>query len=225
MHTHAKTIRTMRTKALILSAAVSLAAVVSAMAQTTNVYSVNAVGYVTISLTNGYNLIANPLNATSNNLNTVLTNVADSATFIKWLPGSQGFKSASSFFAGFGWVPDDSWKPGEAGFLFSPDNRTMTFVGEVPQGTFTNSLGVGYSMVSSVIPQSGALTNADFNFPAGDSDTFLSWNAAARGYDSATTYFAGFGWSPTTPNLQVGQGFFVFKSVSTNWVRTFSANN
>ena len=105
----------MRTKALILSAAVSLAAVVSAMAQTTNVYSVNAVGYVTISLTNGYNLIANPLNAPTNNLNTVLTNVADAATFIKWLPGSQGFKSATSFIAGFGWAPDDSWNPGEAG--------------------------------------------------------------------------------------------------------------
>ncbi len=215
----------MRTKALILSAAVSLAAVVSAMAQTTNVYSVNAVGYVTISLTNGYNLIANPLNAPTNNLNTLLTNVADSSAFIKWNSASQGFKSASSFIAGFGWAPDDSWNPGEAGFLFSQDNRTLTFVGEVAQGTLTNRLSVGYSMVSSIVPQSGSLTNTDFNFPVADSDTFLSWNAAARGYDSATSYIQGFGWAPYTPQIQVAQGFFIFKAASTNWVRTFSANN
>ena len=47
----------MRTKTLLLTAALAAAGVVSSMAQ---VYSVNSVGYVNLTLPNGFSMIANP---------------------------------------------------------------------------------------------------------------------------------------------------------------------
>ena len=47
----------MRTKTLLLTAALSAAGIASSMAQ---VYSVNAVGYVNTPLVTGFNLISNP---------------------------------------------------------------------------------------------------------------------------------------------------------------------
>src|SRR5687768_13509192 len=49
----------MRTKTLLLTAALSVAGIATSMAQA--VYSVNAVGYVNTDLVPGFNLISNPL--------------------------------------------------------------------------------------------------------------------------------------------------------------------
>jgi len=63
-------INTMRTKTLLLSAALTAAGVCSSLAQ---VYSVNAVGYVNLVVAPGLSMIANPLSATDNTLGGVLT--------------------------------------------------------------------------------------------------------------------------------------------------------
>jgi hypothetical protein len=57
----------MRTKALLLAAAFAAAGVATSVAQ---VYSVNAVGYVNVTLPPGFSLVSNPLNAGTGN-NTV----------------------------------------------------------------------------------------------------------------------------------------------------------
>src|SRR5690349_6980992 len=57
----------MRTKALLLTAALAAAGVSTSVAQ---VYSVNAVGYVNVAAPAGYSMISNPLNAVAGN-NTV----------------------------------------------------------------------------------------------------------------------------------------------------------
>jgi hypothetical protein len=62
----------MRTKTLLLTAALSAAGVATSMAQ---VYSVNAVGYVNTQLVPGLNLISNPLEAADNKIKTLLTGV------------------------------------------------------------------------------------------------------------------------------------------------------
>jgi hypothetical protein len=60
----------MRTKTLLLTAALSAAGVATSMAQGA-VYSVNAVGYVNTPLVAGFNLVSNPLNNTAANGNTI----------------------------------------------------------------------------------------------------------------------------------------------------------
>src|SRR5689334_13849488 len=57
----------MRTKTLLLTAALSAAGIATSMAQA--VYSVNAVGYVNTTLVPGFNLVSNPLdNKTGNTI-------------------------------------------------------------------------------------------------------------------------------------------------------------
>src|SRR5947207_10303632 len=53
----------MRTKTLLLTAALAAAGAASAMAQ--NVYSVNAVGYANVSVPSGFSMIACPFEQTS----------------------------------------------------------------------------------------------------------------------------------------------------------------
>src|SRR6185369_11188893 len=83
--------QTMRTKTLLLTAALVGAGIASSMAQA--VYSVNAVVYVNLSLTNGYSMIANPLNNGSNALSQILPNVPDGATILKFDASQQKFST------------------------------------------------------------------------------------------------------------------------------------
>ena len=59
----------MRTKTLILAAALTAAGLASSLAQS-NVYSLNVVGYVNKTLTGGslFSVVNNPLNTTNNTL-------------------------------------------------------------------------------------------------------------------------------------------------------------
>src|SRR5713226_299421 len=60
----------MRTKTLVLTAAISAAALATSMAQ---IFSVNAVGYVKVTVAAGnLQLLANPLNQPNNDLNLIL---------------------------------------------------------------------------------------------------------------------------------------------------------
>src|SRR4051812_11578446 len=66
----------MRTKALLLSAAVFAAGLISSQAQSSNVYSVNVVGYYTINVlpNGGYWFLANQATNQGNDINLILTN-------------------------------------------------------------------------------------------------------------------------------------------------------
>src|ERR1700691_5229746 len=65
----------MRTKTMLLSALLGTLGSVSVMAQSTNVYSLNAVGYINITIYPGFNMISCPLIASPDNtINTLLSN-------------------------------------------------------------------------------------------------------------------------------------------------------
>src|SRR5688572_23815862 len=130
--------QSMRTKTLLLTAAVLTAGLAASVAQ--SVYSVNAVGYVNKSLVAGYTLISNPLNGTNNLLSTILPVVADGTFILKWNAASQTFSDPSQYYDGLGWLPDATLNPGEGAFINAPAATTVTFVGEVPQGNLTNQI-------------------------------------------------------------------------------------
>ena len=242
----------MRTKALLLTAALSAAGVATSMAQ---VYSVNAVGYVNLSLRPGLSLIANPLNGTNNNLNTTLTlandGSEDGTTIFKFDDASQNYKSPIQWISGFGWFSADPAEdyilnPGQGFFIQNltspPHNINVTFVGEVPQGTLHNPLPGSFnlSIRSSQVPQAAPLGDTTINatgsllFPALDGDTVFVFNSTTQAYEQPYQYIGGFGWfsanvpdpGPAGPTLGVANSVFVQKTgpLSQDWTRTFSVN-
>jgi hypothetical protein len=217
----------MRTKAILLAAAVFAAGIGASVAQSP-VYSVNAVGYVTKTLTNGFNLICNPLNGTNNDLNTVIPVVPDGTYVLRWLPGGQTFDAQFQYFDGFGWFPTTTLNPGEGVFInipFTTPSVNVTFVGEVPQGNLTNRVSGNFSLISHIVPQSISLGDPGVSFPAVDGDYILFWDPGIQNFKPQTQFFEGFGWFPTDPIPAVGEGFFYNTAgAARNWARTFSVN-
>jgi hypothetical protein len=212
----------MRTKILILTAAIGLAGVI-AMAQ--DVYSVNAVGYVNSDLKAGLNLVSNPLtNQEGNMLTDLFGDLEFGATIFRW--AGEGFADASiNFGEGTGYTPDFELLPGESVFVQITADTTVTFVGEVPQGQLTNPLPAGISFRSSIVPQDIDLDDPAIGFPAEFGDTVFTWNNANNGYNDASINFgpdAG-GFSPDVI-VPVGEGFVVQKENAADWTRQFSVN-
>jgi hypothetical protein len=210
----------MRTKTLVLTAVVGAIGIASAAAQT--VYSVNAVGYVNKTVpASGFALLANPLNLATNTLTTVLPDVPANTVVFKFVNGafSQFTKRTS------GWTPDPnaSLNPGEGFFVKNVTTApiTITFVGEVLTGTQAVSYGAGYTLLGSLIPQSGKL-QTDLGLPAKQNDIVYTFNGA---YSQFTRRTDASPWPGTAgePTISVGDGFFYLnKGAAGSWSRTFT---
>jgi hypothetical protein len=231
----------MRTKTLLLTAALSAAGIASSMAQ---VYSVNAVGYINVTVPAGkYAIIANQLtNSPGNYLTNVLsTGVPDSASLAKWDAATGLFLDVDTYYDGYGWRDSSfnpsstQFNPGEAAFFQNPSGVpiTLTFVGEVPQGdTLSVSVLSGYNLISSIVPMSTSLTNATMGFPVPpDQTAYLEWDANAGAYKEVLTYYTGYGWkdgsfNDANPTPAVGGGFFMQNPDlgSFQWTRSFKVN-
>jgi len=218
----------MRTKLAVLTAAFVAAGALSSQAQS-NVYSLNVVGYVNVPLTNGFNMIANPLDldgtGTNNNVQGVFgTSLPNNTAVYKFSGG--GFNGFYSFTRG-AWSPGANTatlNPGEGIFLSVPANTNFTFVGQVLQGSQTNQfIAPGYTILGSKIPLSGALQTVLQYTPANGDAVYLydqSLNAGSGGYNSFLFSTRG-GWSPGEPNIAPGVGFFL-NTTSTSWVQNFT---
>jgi hypothetical protein len=192
-----------------------MASIAVAMAQT--VYSVNAVGYVKVGpiASQGFFLAANPLNLPTNSLAAVLPDVPNNTVVFKLVGGTfSAFTKRAT-----GWSAETTLNPGEGFFIQnkSADPLTITFVGEVLQGTQTSTYPAGFSILGSKVPQEGKL-ETDLGFTAQTNDQVFQ---LVNGTYTATTKRAT-GW--TEPVIPVGNGFF-FKAVAAGtWSRTFNVN-
>jgi len=189
----------MRTKTLLLTAALGAAGVTSALGQ---VYSVNAVGYINTALASGFNLVANQLNTGGNTVKEVHPTAPDGSFLYTFNPTS-GFSVIQY---------DGEWLPVEAGsttviapgtgyFLRVGAATTVTYVGEVPQGTLSIPLVAGFNLVGSKVPQAGGVTTA-LGYTPVDGDQVYTYNSTS-GY-SIFTYDGE--WLPSEPMLKVGEG-------------------
>ena len=211
-----------------MTAAVVAAGLGASVAQT--VYSVNSVGYVNKTLVPGYNLISSPLNATNSSLDTVLPVVPDGTVILKWDSALQTFAEANQYYEGIpGWFPSGTVTPGEGFFINIPgvSSVTVTFVGEVPQGSLTNRIAGNYSLIAQIVPQSISLTAPGVGFPPQDGDIYLPWSAALQTFGDSSQYYEGIpGFFPYDPTPAVAEGFFynTGPAAGRNWTRTFSVN-
>jgi hypothetical protein len=223
----------MRTKVLLGLAAIAASALTS-MAQS-NVYSLNVVGYYNVNIgvgSTGKRMIANQLNTTNNTIGSVLASVPEGSQFFKFNGGFTAYAYGPDDNGFDNWAPDGlaTLNPGEGGFFQSPVVTTVTFVGEVLQGSLTNTIpstppGNAHKVIrSSMVPQSAGITSV-LGLAADEGDQLYTF---AGGY----TAFAygpddnGFdNWAPSEPAPAVGEAFFYLKvngGPTTLWVRNFT---
>jgi hypothetical protein len=209
----------MRTKTILLSALLGAIGSVSVMAQT-NVYSLNAVGYINVTCPVGFSIVSCPLTTSPDNtLNTVMNNGAggyngslNGCEVYFWQPSTAGFSTDAAEAVGTGskgttantngWTHNGTnvLSPGAACWFQNNtlNPLTLTFVGQVPS-TVTNTLGAGFSLVGAGIPMSGDLASNTLanltNYNIGDQ--VYVWVPASNGfntYSSASGKAAGFGY-------------------------------
>jgi hypothetical protein len=235
----------MRTKTLLITAALAAAGLVSASAQ---VYSVNAVGYVNLTIpANGYRIISNPLNGNpDNNLNTILAlpqdGSFDGASVYRYNSLTQTYRDTMQWVSGPGWLasaPEDLVvNPGEGFFLqnIAGQPLNITMVGEVPSGTTQNPIqgDSKYTLASALVPRGGQIgytgLAGSLEFPADTGDSLYIFNYLTQGYEETAQYVEGVGWlhatfPPEGPTINPGEGFFVQKlAPNRNWTMTFTVN-
>jgi hypothetical protein len=216
----------MRTKTLLLTLALAAASAASSMAQ---VYSVNAVGYVNLTIPSGFSIIANQLNhSPDNTVGNVFGNPPNDVTLYLFNNATSTYDIASYLgFLGAWDHPEKVVGPGKGIFIYNSGAPfTQTFVGEVPQGTLSTPIPVGFNLVASQVPQSGLLQSQLGYVPStsGASDVVYRFNNATSQYN-VYTYIGFLGQWDTEPQPNVGEGYFIFRAdAGYNWTRTFSVN-
>jgi len=239
---------------MLLSALLGTLGSVAVMAQS-NVYSLNAVGYINVTLLPNWNIVTCPLiSSPDNTLATLLPNTTKAY-------GGPGYHMVVYAFTGgtysgsdtavipaaspngSGWISGGTLaiNPGSAVWIFNPftSNLNATWVGTVPSGSQTNALISGYSLVGSIVPATGDLiTNSITHFTGQNkNDVIYAWDPVNQGYYSYE-WFPAFGiWgyngstsTPADPTVtNIYEGFYYFNNSSTsttlNWVETYSVTN
>jgi hypothetical protein len=202
----------MRTKTLLLGAAALAAGVLSSTAQ--NVYSVNVVGYINVTVAPGYNLIANQLDVDGvDAVGTVLDNAAngnamDSCLVLKYNKAhanySVDYYDNTGFSGPTGWYDNSSLvlstntlAPGTGFFFYNGQstNLTLTVTGTVLQGTNTVPLTSGYTMISTPVPVPEQLVLSN-SFPVNDTMLYLYFtNTTGHGNYAVEDYYDDTGFS------------------------------
>jgi len=233
----------MKTKTVVLSALLGLAGIASVSAQT--VYSLNTVGYVNVVFPAAkLVLFANPLDTvnTLSNLFPTLNDNDAGATIYAYDSVAKRYQiyvyqgSSSG-----GWMDDSgsfdrnnvTMPPGKGAFFVAQNTFTNTFVGNVLQGTQTNTVYGGnvtlgsLTMVGSQVPQATDVTTMNLTGSLADGDTIYRYNGSA--YKSFTwslgdgVYYDDNG-NANTPVINVGEGFWIqsYNAANQPWVRTFN---
>jgi len=232
---------------MLLSALLGALGSVSVMAQT-NVYSLNAVGYINVTFPAGtYTILTCPLIASPDNtLNTLLNDTNGQYRHAQVYQFSGGTytvteSGVSTAADPSGWATggaDVTINPGQAVFFYNPTAAAMsaTFVGTVPTGSLTNALNPGYNLVGSIVPASGDIaTNSLIGLTNYTKHDFVYTYDPVNGYSSQDSVVApgnGTGYNnewtlgdPVTTN--VAQGFFYYNNATgTNygWVENYSVS-
>jgi hypothetical protein len=212
----------MRTKLVLTTAALGVAGSLGAVAQ---VYSVNAVGYINVTVpANQFVIAANQLNTGGNTIAQVIPTTVEGTTIYKY--GAAGFEVPNAFEFGEWGNPAQVLAPGDGFFVKnnSASPVTITFVGEVPQGaSLSTALRNGLNLTASQVPQAGRL-QADLGYVPTEGDIVYKWNTATQAYAAPNGFEFG-EWAGGDPQLTVGEGFFLQKNGAGSWTRSFSVNN
>lgn len=213
------------------------ASLACSMAQ--NVYSVNVVGYVNVTLASSqFTCVANPLDATmggtvanGNNINNLFQNMPD-GSYIQVFDGvANDYTTTYTYYDGYGWDPNTGVNvpPGKAVMFYNTgaSGQAVTFVGQVPQGAY--SVGTitasQFSQIGSPVPIGGNITNSldRVGMVPTDGDYVQLFSGPANDWTTTVTYYDGYGWDPLATEIAPAQGFFYYRTGSTySWTSNFT---
>lgn len=210
----------MKAKVLVVTAMLCVASVASALAQ---VYSVNAVGYVNVVVPAGkFALLNNPLTNTANDVKTLFADAPNGTKVFVFQDGAfvEARKINATTWSGAGATA--TLMPGQGFFVQNNGaaDFTVTFVGEVFQGTFNIPLAAGFNLIGSPVPQEGKV-KTDLSLPAKKDDRVHKWLGDA--YESKRLVVeASNVWSPAgEPVVKVAEGFWYEAVAAGSWTREF----
>lgn len=190
-----------------------------------DLFLVGAVGYADTAIAPGWNLISNPLISGDNSIATLFHGAPVGTSVFVYTPG-QGFSVATKEEDSGVFVPSDvaaqTVLPGGGVFVLAPSPFVVTFVGEVSQGELKNPLPKGFSIKSSMVPQSG--TAEELGLPANPGDTLFQFDVATQSYVVSSFDEFDMAWSPPLRRLKVGEAFFLLRTEEGSWDRTFLLN-
>jgi len=204
------------------------------------VFSVNAVGYVNKTIPKGgMAMVANPLKAATNTVNALFQPVPVGFQVFVYKPGA-GFDVGTFDDLEGAFLPASVGNfvlnPGAGVFVKNPSTSdvTITFVGEVMQGTLTTPLVKGLQIVASQVPQAGTLkelgfptTTAQGSSPGDQIYQFIINDPVAA--NNQKYYVSTFddledGYLPALKSVDVGEAVFVNQLKAGSWTRTFNVN-
>jgi hypothetical protein len=189
------------------------------------------VGYVNTVYNGLFTLTANPLNATSNTLNGVLSTAPLGSKFFKFDEiQNQWLFSSTKLPAG--WNINLTLNPGEGGFLSLAGSPTVpvftnTYVGEVMQGHLVNPISASLVVRSSMVPQEGNLNDLELTPFVSAGAKVFRWDrdgsqGALQSYYSTTRLPIAGNWVPLR-TINVGEAFIVNSTnFPVNWTRDFT---
>jgi hypothetical protein len=219
------------------------ASLASSMAQ--NVYSLNVVGYVNVTLPpSQFTAVANPLDATLGgtvaganditNLFSIATapTLAASSTISTFNSALNNYDSPNITYSGKtkAWSTGLAMPPGKAVLFYNNGavDTVVTFTGQVEQGTYNVATlnSSTFSLLGSPVPIGGDLTNSTtvVGLAPAASDSVSTFNSALNNWNNAVTWSAKTkAWSGPMP-VAPGQGFLYYNNAATanNWVSNFT---
>jgi hypothetical protein len=173
-------------------------------------------GFITINLPAGNSMIADPLFNGVSQLSSILPSVPNGTTVSLW--GRTNWGDTATFTSG-SWNYDLNLVPGSGALINLSTNTSITFVGEVLQGNLNNNIPVGYSVLSSIVPIAGSVTQLGFTcLSNGDTLTRL------EGTSYVTYTNIGSSWSPSVPSLNLCEAALVFATNSTSWSNSYATS-
>jgi hypothetical protein len=118
---------------------------------------------------------------------------------------------------------------GDGAFLYNPGAQfTLTFVGEVAQGTpVSNPAPAGFSVKSSKIPQTGRVTT-DLEFMPSPGDLIQKFNSANQSFETYIFDEFELAWYRNgvlnEPSLGIAESAFFSLVAPNTWNRNFTVN-
>jgi hypothetical protein len=224
----------MRTKTMLISALLGSLGSIAVMAQT-NVYSLNAVGYINVTLEPGFNIISCPLIATPDNrINTLLSNTNGQYKKMQvWsFNPTNNPQYAEELGSGGGWSLGGitTINPGQAVWFNNTSTNvlTATFVGTVPTSVTTTLYADSFNLVSSAIPAAGDIVTNSLMLFTNQVKKDQVWTYNPLTNPQYTEYLAtAGGWPSGDPQeANVGGGFWYLNNQATNnyWVQNYSVS-
>jgi len=181
----------------------------------------NVVGFARIELPAGYSIIGSQFAVGSNLVSEVLGNIPDGATFFKYDPIKRQFSVNNYFGPSIGWDQRaQTLQPGEGGFLYNPTGSSFDLVlqGRLLLGESSAAIHAGYSIVSHPLPMAGVL-GREMEFPVDDNDMIFRYR---NGRFLISNYFASVDKWDFPPDVNVGEGFYLYKQAASTWQRSFT---